>query len=211
MVRYLGDKLINNVAVIGGTHGNERIGVALAKWWIDHPQELERPSFRTRAVLANTAAAAKNLRYVDTDLNRLFTAGEPRNSQLAEVQRAEELERELGGAKTTAKSEGACDFIIDLHSTTSNMGLSLVMCAENDLFSHRVALAMDRASGGSLKVRITPCPCAHIFRLNYLKPDQSYCFPSLFQPPSPLPPPSMRLISCADDRRTRQEGPVLEH
>jgi succinylglutamate desuccinylase len=43
------------------------------------------------------------------------------------------------GPKTASGTEAAADFILDLHSTTSDMGLSLIMNADYDAFAFRVA------------------------------------------------------------------------
>lgn len=61
------------VAVTGGTHGNEMCGVYLARYWLQSPGELQRPSFSAMPVLANPAATAACRRYMDRDLNRSFT------------------------------------------------------------------------------------------------------------------------------------------
>lgn len=64
---------LRRVAVTGGTHGNEMSGVCLARYWLQAPRELQRPSFSAMPVLANLAATAACRRYVDCDLNRAFT------------------------------------------------------------------------------------------------------------------------------------------
>lgn len=61
------------VAVTGGTHGNEMCGVYLARYWLQNPGELQRPSFSAMPVLANPAATAACCRYLDRDLNRSCT------------------------------------------------------------------------------------------------------------------------------------------
>lgn len=48
MVMYLYDKIYRNVAIVGGTHGNERIGVLLAEHWQKHPEELQRSTLTTK-------------------------------------------------------------------------------------------------------------------------------------------------------------------
>ena len=58
--------------MVGGAHGNEANGVALAKHFIEHPELVARPSFETVAMIANPEAVERNTRFVETDLNRCF-------------------------------------------------------------------------------------------------------------------------------------------
>ena len=141
MVFYLGEKIIRRVAILGGTHGNERIGPALVQWWVDHPDEITRPSFTTTTLVANPAAVRKNVRYVDSDLNRAFDTHAPPNPATEEGRRAAELDALLG-PKVGPKGPAAADFIIDMHSTTSNMGLTVILPSDHDLLALRVAAAM---------------------------------------------------------------------
>ena len=129
MVFYLADKLIRTVAIVGGTHGNERIGVELIRAWQIQPSLVTRSSFTTTLVIANPVAVMRNVRFVDSDLNREFAVVVPPAivpAQLPadeaatapaglEAQRAKELDLLMG---PKAAPGGACDFIIDLHSTT---------------------------------------------------------------------------------------------
>ena len=151
MVYYIADKLIRHVAILGGTHGNERLGVTLAQLWTQHPSAVQRSTFKTTVLLANAEAARLNVRYVDTDLNRCFTT-ETLSAQGSKLE--EKLAAELVHSLGPKREDGcncACDFVLDLHSTTSNMGLSLIMCADGDPFSRRVAQHLQRDFEG-LKV-----------------------------------------------------------
>ena len=51
---------ISRVAVVGGTHGNEKIGPLLLELLDAQPGEADRPSFETLRVLANPDAIAAN-------------------------------------------------------------------------------------------------------------------------------------------------------
>lgn len=145
MVKFLADKLIRRVAIVGGTHGNERIGVVLAQQWEREPQAVQRPSFSTHVLLANAEAARRNVRYVEVDLNRCFTASALAQPGAAhEQQLAAQIAGQLGPKREDGK-EAACDFVLDLHSTTANMGLSIVMTADGDPFSRRLAHALAQA------------------------------------------------------------------
>lgn len=119
-------KPLLRVAVTGGTHGNEMCGVYLARYWLQNPGELQRPSFSAMPVLANPAATAACRRYIDRDLNRTFTltflGSTATPDDPYEVKRAQEL-NQLLGPKGTCQ---AFDFILDLHNTTANTGACLI-------------------------------------------------------------------------------------
>lgn len=118
------DRLIHRVAIVGGTHGNEFTGVYLIKKWQMCPALLQRDTFATIPILANPAAFAVTRRYVDTDLNRCFRPEVLQQAEVAgyEAVRSRELYQTL---KTDAATR--VDFVLDLHSTTANMGLTLIL------------------------------------------------------------------------------------
>ncbi|XP_058865955.1 N-acyl-aromatic-L-amino acid amidohydrolase (carboxylate-forming)-like [Acipenser ruthenus] len=67
---------LSRVVVTGGTHGDELGGVCLVREWLrqgDAPF-LHRRSFRAQTLLANPRATKQNRSYLETDLNRCFTA-----------------------------------------------------------------------------------------------------------------------------------------
>ncbi|MDM9381660.1 aspartoacylase [Chlorogloeopsis sp. ULAP01] len=115
---------INQVAVVGGTHGNELTGVYLIKKFERFPQLIQRSSFETLTLLANPQAFAKNRRYIDKDLNRCFLNQDLQNSSLSSYEdvRAKTINQMLG-----PKGQSQVDIIVDLHSTTTNMGLSIIL------------------------------------------------------------------------------------
>lgn len=114
---------IQQVAVTGGTHGNELTGVYLVKHWLSQPEAVQRESFTTELHLSNPAAISEIRRYIDQDLNRQFNINDLNNAALQgyEQQRAKQLNKLLG-----PKENPRIDFIIDLHTTTANMGMSLI-------------------------------------------------------------------------------------
>jgi aspartoacylase len=118
--------MITRVAVTGGTHGNELTGVYLVKKWQKNPKLIERKSFETLAQLMNQQAIKEVRRYIDHDLNRSFSLSDLANNQLDtyEATLAKELDALLGKKGSTNPN---VDFIVDLHTTTANMGLSIVV------------------------------------------------------------------------------------
>lgn len=121
---------IKHVAITGGTHGNELTGVYLIKHWLSSPNEVKRDSFSTELHLANPAANKEVRRYIDQDLNRQFNLQDLKNPELkgCEQQRAKSLNEILG-----LKEDPRVDFIIDMHTTTANMGMSIIFNANDPL------------------------------------------------------------------------------
>ena len=126
---------INRVAIVGGTHGNELTGIYLVKNFERAPQKIARSTFETVTLLANPKAYEIGKRYAETDLNRCFQNQDLSNSSLKsyEALRAKEIYQLIG----TGGSQQA-DIVIDLHSTTSNMGLTLILVSL-DPFNLRLA------------------------------------------------------------------------
>ncbi len=102
-----------NFAIIGGTHGNEPTGIEVIKFL-----EKESPEFINsyKTFFANPEAHKLGKRYVDSDLNRAF--GKTGQSKGYESTRSAELEKEI---------VGNFDFVLDLHTTTSNMGPTVIL------------------------------------------------------------------------------------
>jgi aspartoacylase len=115
---------INRVAIVGGTHGNEFTGVYLIKKFEQHLNLVKRPSFETLTLLGNPEAFKESRRYIHKDLNRSFFSQDLQNSTLSgyEEMRAKVIEKMLG-----PKGKSQVDVIVDLHSTTANMGLSILL------------------------------------------------------------------------------------
>eukprot|EP00586_Coscinodiscus_wailesii_P021202 CAMPEP_0172500208 /NCGR_PEP_ID=MMETSP1066-20121228/135753_1 /TAXON_ID=671091 /ORGANISM="Coscinodiscus wailesii, Strain CCMP2513" /LENGTH=340 /DNA_ID=CAMNT_0013274325 /DNA_START=52 /DNA_END=1074 /DNA_ORIENTATION=- len=143
---------IRKVVVVGGTHGNEYTGV----WCI---KALERrlltpakawPSLDVETLLSHPEAYKQNKRFIDTDLNREFsekklTGGEGNCTTTVESLRARELDELLG--PKFGDGDPKTDVIIDLHSTTTNMGISLIV-QEGDVEMNRAAAYVSYKSGG---------------------------------------------------------------
>ena len=80
------------------------------------------PSLAVETLIANPRAYAANQRFLDDDLNRQFVDGAERSSS-REAERAAEIDSILG----PKGSEAAADVVVDLHTTTSNMGCTLII------------------------------------------------------------------------------------
>jgi aspartoacylase len=115
--------LIERVAIVGGTHGNELTGVYLVKKFEQFPHLIRRSSFETATLLANPKAYKMGRRYVDTDLNRCFRQRDLENLNLSsyEAIRAKAISQMLA-----PEVHFQSRLTIDLHSTTANMGLTII-------------------------------------------------------------------------------------
>jgi len=124
-------KSIKNITIVGGTHGNEFTGAYLAKYWLNNAYKVQRPSFDTQVVFANQKAFKEVRRYIDRDLNR-SCSHDLLNSSVSSHEQgvAQELNTLIGPKGERDKNS---DFVIDMHTTTANMGVSLVISNESEL------------------------------------------------------------------------------
>jgi aspartoacylase len=112
------------VLVVAATHGNERNAPWLLEQWRACPDLLQASGLELQLEIGNPEAFAANRRYLDRDLNRCFTP-----DLLADTSRSE---REVLRARALLAAHGPdgqepCPVALDLHSTTSAMGNSLVV------------------------------------------------------------------------------------
>lgn len=98
-------------AIIGGTHGNEPVGIKALEGIKGNSYLNE---FKT--YIGNPKAQEMGKRYVDSDLNRAF--GGDDSAKGYERERSKYLVGEI---------KGEADFLLDLHTTTSNMGLTVIL------------------------------------------------------------------------------------
>lgn len=115
-------KTPSRVVIVGGTHGNEWTGIQVVK----HYQEDLRKKFPTlnlEFILANPLAHDRNCRFTEEDLNRAFEFVS-QDKKTYENGRAREL-------KIIIESEPC--LILDLHTTTSNMGSTVIVSHYNSL------------------------------------------------------------------------------
>lgn len=115
-------KYPQRVVITGGTHGNEWTGIQV----IQHYQEYFKQKFPTlqlEFILANPEAYKINRRFIDEDLNRAFQFLNENKSSY-EHTRAQEIKSII--------TKSPC-FVLDLHTTTSNMGSTLIVSDYNPL------------------------------------------------------------------------------
>lgn len=119
------------------------------------------PHLQIATLVANTEAHIQNKRFVDTDLNRQFTyeALQQQSSTGVEAQRAKEINQLLGpkhfdddddndSSRSRSSEEeqeqqqqkaADSDVIIDLHTTTTNMGITLIVGEGNKVMTQCAA------------------------------------------------------------------------
>ena len=135
---------MKKVAIIGGTHGNEITGVELIKKWKSNlPKKWNLELFFE---FGNPTAIKNNTRYIDQDLNRSFLKLSKNENLNIEEMRAQELREKLG----------EMDFIIDLHTTTSNMGPTIILTSNEDLSAKAAAFTYSQYPAIKLIKEILP-------------------------------------------------------
>ena len=122
---------IDQVTIVGGTHGNEFLGpyflekINQTGLYRDAPVEV-------LTLLANPEAFHKNVRFIDHDLNRSFSEDQLNSGfDSVEIHQAQAIKNQFDSSEKQP-------FIIDLHSTTSNMGITLIV-RDNDPFNLHAA------------------------------------------------------------------------
>lgn len=114
--------LPKRILIVGGTHGNEWTGVTIVTRYQEYFKK-KFPNLKLEFILANPEAHKLNKRFKDEDLNRAFQyLNENRPSY--ENQRAREIRQLI--------QQEEC-LVIDLHTTTANMGSTLIVSDYNPL------------------------------------------------------------------------------
>ena len=117
---------IKSILVVGGTHGNELTGVEIVK---NFEQVSVPSSLQVSTLLANPPAIIADKRYLEKDLNRCFDqATLDSNTAVAEVKIAQKINAKYGPKGPNTQT----DFIVDIHNSTANMGLSLIIGKKSD-------------------------------------------------------------------------------
>lgn len=134
-----------NILIVGGTHGNELTGVYLQRKWAVDPSPLlaRLPHGNFRFLLANPDAVQICRRYAQTDLNRCFAQSSLAQASTPtdplEVRRA----RQINAAFGPKGSDAPIDLLLDIHNTTANMGITLILSAR-DTMTCRIAAHLAR-------------------------------------------------------------------
>lgn len=151
---------INNVVVVGGTHGNEYTGVWCIKELAAQKQSTATtyPSLQVSTLLGNPEAHKANKRFIESDLNREFAADKLLNDDdtttTKEGKRAREIDQLLGPKFGDPKT----DVIVDLHTTTTNMGLTLIV-PQGDTYMTQAAAYIRWKCGDSVaRILMHPLP-----------------------------------------------------
>ncbi len=116
---------------IGGVHGNEPAGVHALRN-VAASLAAGHPPLRGRfvALAGNRAALAAGVRYLGSDLNRLWADPAPADAVLPEDVERAELERAIDGI-LAEEPEGVPTLLVDLH-TTSGRGPAFTGFVETD-------------------------------------------------------------------------------
>lgn len=123
---------IDQVIIVGGTHGNEFPGPYFLRK-VDQTGLYNNKPVEVTTLLANPDAFSKSVRFIDNDLNRSFTTKQLNSdSDSIEIRRAQEI-------RALFDSSDKQQFVIDLHSTTSNMGITLIVRDNDPLNLHAAA------------------------------------------------------------------------
>lgn len=125
-----------SIALCGATHGNELTGATIVQRAKVDRKPFIREHLHITPIISNPRALREVRRYVDEDLNRAFIVEKLNDIDLVsyEAQRAKALNAVLG----PKGSPGNVDVIVDLHTTTANMGATLLIRERDDL-ARRVA------------------------------------------------------------------------
>ncbi len=126
--------MIQSIALVGGTHGNETSGIQLIKNWRERGLPDRFTSLNVTCLLANPDAINANVRFLEEDLNRQFSFKALMSKGTSkEARLAAELNQQLG-----PKGNACHDLVVDIHNTTSNMGATLIIL-ELDTFNTQLA------------------------------------------------------------------------
>ena len=110
------------ILIVGGTHGNEWTGVKIVQHYQDYLKS-KYPKLELEFLFANPEANKKNCRFTEEDLNRAFAFLDEKRSTY-ENKRAQEIRHLIQSTPC---------FVLDLHTSTANMGKTVVVTHYNPL------------------------------------------------------------------------------
>ena len=111
------------ILIVSGTHGNE-INPVWAVNQYRNQENVNNKKNEYKYIIGNPLAYEKGVRYIDSDLNRSFYFNNLPNEKknIYENNRAKFLLEKFG-----KNGYEPCEIAIDLHTTTANMGTSIVL------------------------------------------------------------------------------------
>ena len=115
---------VQKILIVSGTHGNEINPIWAVNQFHREDNNTKR-GIEYKFIIGNPLAYEKGSRYVDVDLNRSFDISENyphQKKNIYEINRANFLIEQFG-----INGSEPCQIAIDLHTTTANMGTSIVM------------------------------------------------------------------------------------
>ena len=112
---------LKKILIVSGTHGNE-INPIWAVNQFSKQENIIDKNIEYKFIIGNPLAYEKGLRYIDTDLNRSFNLENNPDQSNYEINRANFLIENFG-----INGSEPCEIAIYLHTTTANMGTSIVM------------------------------------------------------------------------------------
>ena len=119
---------VRTVVISTGVHGNEQTAMELGNYWLRNPKALERKGLIVSMIKADVVNDKKNVRYTNADMNEQFgyetLYAIPDDSDPRELKVARQIAKALGGKQSNAKNP---DFVLDLHNTTANMGVCIIV------------------------------------------------------------------------------------
>lgn len=149
----MSSEMIKQVALVGGTHGNELTGIYLLNKYRQFPKKLGQHSFNVELFKANHEAHLANKRYLERDLNRSFKLADLNDDSLFghENELAKQINQKLG-----PKGDSRTDMIIDLHTSTAPMGVNLVLTKTDTFHLMLVDYVQQRMDNVSVTLESMP-------------------------------------------------------
>ena len=154
---------LKKILIVSGTHGNEINPVWAVNQFRNQKNTIEK-NIEYKYILGNPLAYERGCRYIDKDLNRSFNSIKNNlDNSFYEINRANHLIEKYG-----VNGSEPCQIAIDLHTTTANMGTSIVMYGRREkdfclaaLLQHKFGLPIylhekDNKQSGFL-VEAWPC------------------------------------------------------
>lgn len=137
---------LRKVIIFGGTHGNEWTGIFAIKKYAEYFKN-EFPNLELHFIHANPEAFKLNKRFKDEDLNRAF--------QYIQEDRPDSFEHQQAIKFKDLIDKESC-FVLDLHTTTSNMGNTVIISHDRPLNFHVASQLVNHLS--DTRVIVSPDP-----------------------------------------------------